>query len=148
MSTDLASRVGAVWEAAWNRGDTDALDRLLAPGYVRHGHSEQSLDDLKAGITACRDGIPDLRTAIDDCVAEGDRLAVRWHSSGTHTGPLLEVPPTGREITVSGATFSRVEDGLIVEEWVTWDPRQMLHALGVIPLHSASEPAGGKAVPA
>ncbi|MGW8379757.1 ester cyclase [Streptomyces sp. ODS28] len=140
--SDLRSRVEEAWEAAWNRGETEALDRLAAPGYVRHGRSEQSLEDLKSGIAACRAGMPDLRTAIDDCVIEGDRMAVRWHSSGTHTGTLLDVPPTGRRLTVSGATFSRVRDGLIAEEWVTWDPRQMLHALGIIPLHSAFEGSG------
>ncbi|MER7409334.1 MULTISPECIES: ester cyclase [Streptomyces] len=148
MSSDLRRRLGTAWEAAWNRGDTDALDRLLAPGYTRHGRTEQTRDDLKAGIRACREGMPDLRTVIDDYVADGDRLAVRWHSSGTHTGFLLGTPATGRRLTVSGATFSRVEDGTIAEEWVTWDPRQMLHALGVIPLDSGFEHLRGKAVTA
>ncbi|GAB2804785.1 ester cyclase [Streptomyces daliensis] len=144
MGIDLKSRVGRVWEAAWNHGDTDALDGLLTPGYIRHGRTEQGLEDLKAGITASRGGMPDLRTVIDDYVRDGDRLAIRWHSSGTHTGPLLDVPPTGRRLTVSGATFSTVDDGMITEEWVTWDPRQMLHALGIIPLSSAFETLGGK----
>lgn len=146
MSTGLKSRLADAWEAAWNRGDTGALDELLAPGYVRHGRTEQSLEDLKSNIAACRTGMPDLRTVIDDYVADGDRLAVRWHSSGTHTGSLLDVPATGRPLRVSGATFSTVHDGVITEEWVTWDPRQMLHALGIIPLNSAFETHDGKAV--
>ncbi|GAA2613441.1 ester cyclase [Streptomyces axinellae] len=139
MSTDLKSRIGTAWAAAWNHGDTEALDQLLAPGYVRHGRTAQTREDLKAGIAACRAALPDLRTVVDDCLVADDRAATRWHSSGTHTGPLLEVPATGRQVTVSGATFSRVENGLITEEWVTWDPRQMLQALGIITLDSGFE---------
>ncbi|WP_326686381.1 MULTISPECIES: ester cyclase [unclassified Streptomyces] len=139
MSTDLKSRIEAAWAAAWNHGDTEALDQLLAPGYVRHGRTAQTREDLKAGIAACRTALPDLRTVIDDCLVADGRAATRWHSSGTHTGPLLDVPATGRRVTVSGATFSRVENGLITEEWVTWDPRQMLQALGIITLDSAFE---------
>lgn len=138
MSTDIESRIEAAWTAAWNQGETDALDGLLAPDYVRRGRSTQTLADLKSGIAACRSGLPDLVTTIDDCVVGYGRIATRWHSTGT----LLDVPPTGRRLTVSGATFSHIENGMITEEWVTWDPRQMLQALGIITLHSAFDENG------
>jgi len=123
-----------VWEAAWGQGDVDALDTLLSPAYLRHGGDPhpQGLDALKAAIVSTRAAFPDLVTTVDDIVIEGDRAAIRWHSSGTQTNPFLGVPPTRRYVEVSGATFARFEGDRVVEEHVTWDPRALLPALGVI----------------
>lgn len=122
------------WAAAWGQGDVDALDALLSPVYLRHGQDPhpQDLNAFKAAIVSTRAAFPDLVTTIDDIVVEGDRAAIRWHSSGTHENSLLGVPPTKRRVEVSGATFARFEGDRIVEEHVTWDPRSLLSALGVI----------------
>ncbi|GAA4861992.1 ester cyclase [Saccharopolyspora rosea] len=131
------ARLRVAWEAVWDRGEVAALDDLLAPDYVRRSHSAstaQNREEFAASVLAVRDAFPDLRTSIDDMLVDGDRVAVRWHSLGTHTGEFLGVPPTGRPVRVSGATFSRFDGDRIVEEWVTWDPRQLLSALGIIPL--------------
>jgi len=125
-----------VWAAAWIQGDVDALDALLSPDYRRHGGypRPQDLTAFKATIVATREAFPDLETIIDDIVIEGDMAAIRWHSSGTHLNSFLGVPPTHRPVEVSGATFARFEGDRIVEEHVTWDPRSLLSALGIIPL--------------
>jgi steroid delta-isomerase-like uncharacterized protein len=136
MSTDVRKgRVIEVWAAAWDRGEVDALDHLLSPDYRRRSSPKdegQSLTEFKASILAARSAFPDLVTTIDEIVAEGDRVAVRWHSSGRHEGSFLGVPPTNRSVEVDGATFARFEGDLVVEEFVTWDPRSLLTALGII----------------
>ncbi|AJE38738.1 ester cyclase [Streptomyces nodosus] len=123
-----------VWAEAWGQGDVDALDALLSRAYLRHGTDPhpQNLDAFKAAILSTRAAFPDLTTTIDDIVVEGDRAAVRWHSSGTHVNSFLGVPPTKRRVEVSGATFARFESDRVVEEHVTWDPRSLLSALGII----------------
>ncbi|MFF0085877.1 ester cyclase [Streptomyces canus] len=123
-----------VWTEAWEQGDADALDALLDPAYLRHGTDPQpqNLDAFKSAIVSTRAAFPDLSTVIDDIVIEGDRAAIRWHSSGTHVRSFLGVPPTKRRVDISGATFARFEGGRIVEEHVTWDPRALLAALGII----------------
>ncbi|TPQ15583.1 ester cyclase [Streptomyces sporangiiformans] len=136
MSGDIRrTRVIEAWAAAWDRGEVDTLDSLLSPDYRRRSspaEEGQSLREFKASILAARSAFPDLVTVIDEIVAEGDRLAVRWHSTGRHEGSFLGVPPTGRSVEVDGATFARFEDDLVVEEYVTWDPRALLAALGII----------------
>jgi steroid delta-isomerase-like uncharacterized protein len=132
---DRKKRVIEIWAAAWDRGEVDALDDLLSPGYRRRksvGDQGQSLAEFKASITATRSAFPDLTTVIDEIVADGDRLAVRWHSRGRHERSFLGVPPTKRTVEVDGATFARFEDDRVVEEFVTWDPRALLTALGII----------------
>ncbi|MFF8844068.1 ester cyclase [Streptomyces sp. NPDC015127] len=123
-----------VWAAAWGHGDVDALDQLLSPAYLRHGTDRhpQDLNAFKASIVSTRAAFPDLVTTIDDIVLEGDRAAIRWHSSGTHETSFLGVPATKRRVDASGATFARFEGDRIVEEHVTWDPRALLSALGII----------------
>ncbi|MEV6592327.1 ester cyclase [Streptomyces acidicola] len=123
-----------VWAEAWGHGDVDALDALLSPAYLRHGTDPhpQNLDAFKEAILSTRAAFPDLTTTIDDIVVEGDRAAIRWHSSGTQVNSFLGVPPTQRRVEVGGATFARFEGDRVVEEHVTWDPRALLSALGII----------------
>jgi steroid delta-isomerase-like uncharacterized protein len=131
---DRRARIEEAWAAAWDRGEVDALDELLSPDYVRRGSDgeAQSLTEFKASIISTRSAFPDLVTTIDEVVVEGDRAAVRWHSSGSHDQSFLGVPATKRRVDVSGATYARFENDRIVEEFVTWDPRALLTALGII----------------
>lgn len=127
-------RINDAWVAAWDNGDVDALDSLLSVDYRRISATgaAQSRDEFKASITATRSAFPDLLTVVDDVVVEGDRAAVRWHSTGNHEHSFLGVPATKRQVAVSGATFARFDGDSIVEEFVTWDPRTLLSALGII----------------
>lgn len=136
--TDNQSRraaIEAAWDSAWDMGEVDALDTLLSPSYRRRSSSDEEGQDrstFKASIIATRAAFPDLVTTIDDVVVEGDRAAIRWHSVGTHQHGFLGVPPTRRRVEVSGVTFARFDGDRIVEEHVTWDPRALLAALGII----------------
>jgi steroid delta-isomerase-like uncharacterized protein len=128
------NRIRSAWEAAWDGGEVDALDDLLAAEYRRLSGTgtSQDRDEFKASITATRSAFPDLLTVVDEIVVEGDRAAIRWHSTGSHEHSFLGVPETKRKVAVSGATFARFDGDHIVEEFVTWDPRSLLTALGII----------------
>ncbi|MFB7898120.1 ester cyclase [Streptomyces xiamenensis] len=128
--------IETTWAAAWGRGEVDALGALLAPDYLRYGSDPQPqhLDALKSAILGTRAAFPDLTTTIDDILLDGNRAAIRWHSTGCHENPFLGVPATGRRVRVAGATFARFEGDRIAEEYVTWDPRALLTALGVFPV--------------
>ncbi|MBC9730749.1 flavin reductase [Streptomyces sp. TRM68367] len=132
---DRTSRIRSAWRAAWDQGYVEALDDLLSPSYVRRrgpAAATQDRDQFKDSIRAVREAFPDLRTEIEDIVEDGDRLAIRWRSTGRHTGTFLGVPPTGKPVEVSGATFTRFDGSEVAEEWVTFDSRQLLEALGII----------------
>jgi steroid delta-isomerase-like uncharacterized protein len=131
---DRRDRIRAAWEAAWDRGEVNALDDLLSPTYRRigSGGAEQDATEFKASIVATRSAFPDLVTTVDEILVEGDRAAIRWHSAGSHEHSFLGVPATKRHVTVSGATFAHFDGDRIAEEFVTWDPRALLTALGII----------------
>lgn len=136
MTTDspFKAHLRQVWHEAWDEGNVDALDGLLAEGYTRLTQGSDSgltAAEFKREILATRQAFPDLVTTIDDIVQDGDRVAIFWSSSGTHRGELLGVPATRQRVVTYGSNLCTVADGQLTHERVTWDPRHLLSALGI-----------------
>jgi steroid delta-isomerase-like uncharacterized protein len=81
------------------------------------------------GFEMMKTAFPDLEAHVDDLVAAADRVAVRVSFRGTHRGEFQGVPATGREIHYVSHEFYRVEDGLIVEEWICSDMASLFRQL-------------------
>jgi len=137
MSTEenkAASR--RIIEEAWNKGNLAVVDELIASNYVVRGFGEAEFngpDGFRQLVTMYRTAFPDLRTTIDDTVAEGDRLALRYTLRGTHKGDLMGIAPTGKQVTITGAVFARFEGGKQVEAFGYADSLIMFQQLGVAP---------------
>ena len=80
-----------------------------------------------------RSAIPGLRVVVEDMIAEGDKVAVRYTLEGTHEGELFGVPPMGRRLSIKSISVERVSDGKIREHWRVSDSLDMMQQLGVIP---------------
>ncbi len=108
-------------EAGWRKGDVEALDRLLAPGFVNRGSNGggATAEAFKSGITELFAGLPDFAADIEDILvdASASKVAVRWTGTGTHTGTMMGMQPTGRRMTFRGIDIIRVEGERIVERW-------------------------------
>jgi steroid delta-isomerase-like uncharacterized protein len=124
----------------WTTGDVGAADEIYAPDYVNHQHHDpddprdlQGLEAMKAFAAEFRDAFPDFRDSIDIQLAEGDMVATRFTSRGTHRGTFMGVEPTNRELSWTGITIDRIAGGRIVESWANWDMMGMMQQLGVIP---------------
>jgi len=81
-----------------------------------------------------RTAFPDVHFTIEDQIAEGDRVVTRWTARGTHQGPLVGIPPTSKQVTMSGIAIYRLVDGKIVEQWGVNDMLGLLQQLGVVPI--------------
>ena len=66
-------------------------------------------------------------------VAEGDLVATRWTSTGTHDGEFMGFEPTERQATIGGMTFLRFKGGEIVEGWTQLDTLGLMKAIGAVP---------------
>ena len=75
---------------------------------------------------------PDFHDTIDDQVAEEDKVVTRFTSTGTHRGALMGLQPTNKRASWMGIVIDRIEEGKIVEEWVSWDLFGMMQQLGAI----------------
>lgn len=120
------------WNGAWGDGDLAAFEQLIAPDYVRRSKSgSEDYPSLRKTIEAMHTAFPDSTTEIVDIVEDGTKVAVQWQTTGTHQGEFMDVPATGRSVTVTGASFLRFDGDKLAEEWVIWDPRELLSALGI-----------------
>ncbi len=131
-------RIVLAFVDAVNAQDWDALDRLVAPEFVRHSDAAgepgvRSRDDLKWFLRNEHLTFPDVRETVEDLVAEGDRVAARHLLTGTQTGPFGDHPPSGRPVRVRYLAVYRLEAGRLVEAWAEWDHLAVLAQLGLTP---------------
>jgi steroid delta-isomerase-like uncharacterized protein len=126
-----------VVEGVWRDRNFAIVDDLVAEEYVGHDPTQpgpiRGRDGFKQFAAMYQSAFDDALVTIDDQVGEGDQVVTRWTGRGTHTGELMGIAPTGKEVTVSGITISRLEDGKIAEEWELMDALGMLVQLGAVP---------------
>ena len=60
-------------------------------------------------------------------------MAARFRITGTHSGPLMGVPATGRPISVLATGIFRVVDGKLAENWVNLDALSLMQQIGPVP---------------
>jgi steroid delta-isomerase-like uncharacterized protein len=136
MSAAQNKAIVSRWVAGgWNTGDLDLVDEFYAD-YTMHcpGMPDvQGTEAFKGFVTMYRAAFPDIHFTIEDMVAEGDKVAWRATTRGTHRGDLMGIPPTGKPIEVSSIIVSRFDNGKWAEDWVLIDMLGMLQQLGVIP---------------
>jgi steroid delta-isomerase-like uncharacterized protein len=120
-----------------NKGNFALFNELFAANYVNHsapvGESDRAARERS--IRTYREAAPDLRVTIDDMIAEGDKVALRWTTKGTARGqlrtPLGMAPPVDRPISVPGVNIFRIVNGQIAEEWIVWDTLSWAQQLGL-----------------
>jgi steroid delta-isomerase-like uncharacterized protein len=118
-------------EEVVNGHNAGLLPELVAGDHVNHEASGDlyGLEGARIGVAEYRAAFADLAVTIDDLIAEGDRVAYRFTLRGTHTGPFLAVPATGRSVTATGIGFDRFADGKVAERWVSLDLLGLLRQL-------------------
>jgi|SRR6478752_1139756 predicted ester cyclase len=137
MSTDEHRAI--VWRAydtTFNKRDPVGAREYYAADYVGHMPHHQGptgIDELEADGNNILAAFPDVTVTFLDAFGAGDRLVVRHLLTGTHQGALMGIPPTGKEIALSGTDIYRFVDGKIAEEWAQPDLFGLLSQLGVIP---------------
>lgn len=125
------------FEDAFSEGDMDLIDELVAEDAVGHDPTQpepvQGAEGTKQLVSMYRSAFPDLSFEVHETLSDGNRVAVRWTSRGTHEGELMGIEPTGQEVSVEGIELDRVEDGRIVESRVAWDALGLLRQIGAAP---------------
>jgi predicted ester cyclase len=90
---------------------------------------------LKQVWTMLLDAFPDLHIAVEEMIAEDDRVAVRNTVTGTQTGEYLGGPPTGRPVRYSEMFVLRFAGGRVTEIAGVVDVLSQLRQLGSVPGH-------------
>ncbi len=137
MSEQHKKTARRLFEELWNHRKLSVADEILTPDAR---NIDPNTPDFGAGPESYRKvvnmyckGLPDLRLVIEDMVAEGDKVVVRWSCSGTHQGELHGIEPTGRKVTTTGITICQFSNDKIANQWVIWDGLGFMQQLGVVP---------------
>ena len=123
------------FEEVWNQRRIATIDELMAPdatGYME-GADVRGPEDFKAVRATILGAFPDFRIVVEDTVAEGDHVVVRWRASGVHSGDDLGFPATGRAVTFRGITWMTFANGLVVKGWDAWNQGGLLESLRTPP---------------
>ena len=129
------SIVRRFFEVGPSKGDLDAANELLAPGFVLHVPLPCSpgVQGINEVIIACRTAFQDLQVTVEDMVAEKDMVAARFTARGIHKGPFMGVPPTDKPIIMTGMEIFRLENGKIIELWGEANLLGLMQQLGILP---------------
>ena len=123
------------------RRDVSVIDDFISPEFIDHSPSPGMSADIEGQRQAFLhflQATPDGYHAVEDILAEGDRVTVRVRAWGTQTGELFGIPPTGKRVETTGIAIYRIADGKIVEHWNQVDMLGTLQQLGVIPTHEGA----------
>jgi predicted ester cyclase len=120
------------WENVWNQGQVERLGEYYIP---------ELIEGRRYFIVQARAAFPDSHVTIDDVIATGDKVVVRYSWTGTHQhvwdfaleGIPMNAPPTGKALWDRGIAIFRVADGKIVEMWSEWTKLELAQQLGLAP---------------
>jgi steroid delta-isomerase-like uncharacterized protein len=120
-----------------NAGDLEGFGALLADDFVEHEETP-GLAPTKEGVLDFfrmnRAAFPDMRMAALDVFASGDKVTARVRLTGTHRGPFMGMPATGKQVDVQLIDIMRMgDDGLCHEHWGVLDALAMMQQLGAVP---------------
>jgi predicted ester cyclase len=136
MSQEDAEAFAARFESIFDGPNLDIVDELFAEDFVGHLPLAPDLDreGWKAYVASFYEGTPDLRQTTTDVIVGEDRLVLQVYYTGTQTGPLLGVAPTGLEVIMTGTgVFTFNEEGLVIENRADLDVVGVLAQIGAFP---------------
>jgi steroid delta-isomerase-like uncharacterized protein len=126
-------------EECYNKGNVSAADEIVAPDYINHSAPHGQMPGLAAEkqyVAMIRSAFPDFHLAIEDQIAEDDKVVTHLTASGTYEGGLEDIPSTavtGKQVRVAEILIHRIDGGKVVEGWIVIDELGVWKQLGAIP---------------
>jgi predicted ester cyclase len=123
-------------DEVWKKGNIAVADGIFAADFIGHIPGMPDIsgsEGVKGFIEMIRAALPDVCWAVEDDVAEGDKVVTRYTVSGTHQGDLMGIPPTGKRVMYMAMSINRFANDRIAEFWGVSDMMGMMQQLGVVP---------------
>jgi len=125
----------------FNGGNLNVADEIIAPNATQQGEFFPMLptgpEGYKQLVTRSRAAFgQNVRIMLDPgpfgIVAENDMVTTNWTARGTHQGPFMGRPPTGRPVAITGSDTWRLEGGKIVANRCVCDLLGLLQQIDVM----------------
>jgi len=147
MPMDNKAIVRRLYEEVWNKRRLEVVDELISPSHALNdpdvSGSQTGPELYKRRVVKFTVSFPDLRFTIEDMIAEKGKVVVCWIISGTHKGEFMDIPATGRKVSIEGITIHHITNGKILDSYARWDALGLMRKLGDIPPLRQPIVAGG-----
>jgi predicted ester cyclase len=119
------------FDEVWNQKRREAIGEMLAPDAAIHDGGEivYGPDGFYPFFDRLHAAFSEMRVEVQDTIAQGDMVCVRWSSTVKHTGSAMGMDPTGKTLETTGISIIRVVDGKAVEAWQNWDMLGLLQQI-------------------
>jgi steroid delta-isomerase-like uncharacterized protein len=136
MTSKDRELVTRFFEEAFNEGNAHVIRELVTPDHISHLPSGDHYgpEGVRIDISCFRAAFPDLHFEIEELIEAPERIVYRFTARGTHDGPFMGVPASGRRVEIQGIGIDRVSDGKTIERWLQYDSAGLLQQLGVLPV--------------
>lgn len=121
-----------LYEEALNKRNLQLLQNLIAPEYTGI-QGAKGADGFTTQINAIITGFKDAQWNVQEYIAEGDKVMVRWKFQGTHTGQFTQYAATGKAVNNDGIGIYQLKNGKVIATQVYTDRLSFLQQLGVLP---------------
>lgn len=115
-----------------NKKDLSILDKVISQDFYDPSFNLRGAEEYKQFELAFFKGFPDWIENIEDIIAEGDKVWVRFTATGIHKGEWLGLAPTGKKVTIKEVQIWRIVDGKVVSKDSIGDLLDAFIQLGVI----------------
>jgi predicted ester cyclase len=132
-----------IFDRVINEGNIDAADELMAEDFLDHGPmgDMHGVAAFKEMVAMWRAAVPDVHCEVEGVFSDGENVAWLVRTTGTHTGEMMGIPPSGQRIDLVSPNIARVRGGRAVEHWADQSMFQFMQQIGAIPQPDAA-PAG------
>ncbi len=108
MPAENKAIVRRLYEEVWNKRKLEVISEIISPSHALHGPniagSAVGPEAYKRQLMAFLAGYSDLHFAIEDVIAENDKVVACWTFSGTHRGDYMGIPATNKKVSMDGIT--------------------------------------------
>ena len=119
LSTSNKELARRIYDEMWNGGKPSLAAEIF-----------EQPQGVERFVTQFLGSFPDLQHSVEDMIAEGEQIAVRFTAKGTHLGAWLDFPATGKTIQYKGVTWARIAGGKIAEHYTLWDKAGLIEQIG------------------
>ena len=127
-------------DEVWAEGRLETIDELIAEdfrGWTPTNGEVKGREAFREQVKMYRSAFPNMTMVVDLVTSDGEWATTKWTASGTHTGELMGMPATGKDVTVTGIGVDRIVGGQIVEAYAVFDALGMLQQMGAVPAGEA-----------
>lgn len=121
---------------AWNSHNVQAVLDMYHDDFIREDRAnnrQYNKQELARTVEAFITGFPDIRYEVERVMQQDDCIVACWTASGHHRGKMMNIPPTGKFISICGISVIELAGDRIKRVWYQWDQAGMLRQMGLLP---------------